>query len=83
MMDDDDKYLIQEKVGDYAILEFDAPEISDNESSVILHSKGYYLILREQEGKVQKKILRTFKNKGRFPEYSKELYREFLNRERR
>ena len=80
LLADDENYLVQETVGDYAVLKFEAPDITDKERSIILHSKGYYLILREQEGKFHKKELLRFKKEGRFPEFSKELYREFLNR---
>ena len=79
MLMDDKEYYIQPKVGDQAILKFAAPKQTDEMRSIFLHSKGYYLILRDQEGRPEKKKLRKFREEGRFPKYSKELYQEFLN----
>lgn len=77
LLSDDSEYYIQPDVGDEVILNFKAPEAKGKSQTVILHSKGYYIILREQEGKANKKKLREFRNAGRLPEYSIELFNKF------
>ena len=79
LLADDSEYYIQPEVGDEVILNFTQPKSSDKAKTVILHSKGYYLILRDQVGKPDRKKLREFRKKGRFPEYSIELFEEFQN----
>jgi len=79
---DDNEYYIQPEVGDEVILNFAEPASSDKSRTVILHSKGYYLILRDQEGKPNKKALRKFRKEGRFPEYSRELFLDFQSKQR-
>ncbi|MDX2415211.1 MAG: hypothetical protein QNK33_08465 [Bacteroidales bacterium] len=79
LLADDSEYYIQPEVGDEVILSFTEPLSNDKAKTVILHSKGYYLILRDQEGRPDRKTLREFRKKGRLPEYSIELFEEFKN----
>ena len=74
LLNDDKSYYIQPEIGNEASLVFPVPEFTDESRTVILESKGYYKILREQKGWPKIKELRTFRNPGRMPLFSKELY---------
>lgn len=73
LLNDDNEYFIQPEIGNEVILTFTVPEISDINRTLILHSKGHYQILRDQEGKMNKKYLRSFRKPGRFSRFSEEL----------
>lgn len=75
---DDQVYYVQPEIGNEAILSFEVPEFTDESRTVILHSKGYYKILRDLEGRADWKNLRTFRQPGRMPQFSKELYEEMI-----
>ena len=79
LLKDDNEYYVQQDIGDEAILNFKVPDITDESQTVFLHSKGYYIILRDLEGKANKKVLKGFRKKGRFSEYSIEIFNEFRN----
>ncbi len=83
MIADDNEYYIQRGLGDEATLTFAAPAAGDKSQTIVLHSKGYYLILRDQEGKPDKKTLREFRKKDRLPQYSIELIKEFQDSRKR
>jgi hypothetical protein len=70
----DKDYYIQKNIGNEALLTFDMPESSAQYRTIILHTKGYYRILKEQQGSPDKKLLRTFRNPGRMPAYSLEMF---------
>jgi hypothetical protein len=72
----DHRYYVQDKVGNEARLSFDKPVLSGQLRTIILHTKGHYKILREQKGKPDKKVLKTFRHPGRFPEFSKEMFEQ-------
>jgi hypothetical protein len=71
---DDKLYYTQPKAGNEAVLVFDVPEMMDESRTLILHSKGWYKVERNPEGKAKIRELQTFQNPGRLPQYSKELY---------
>jgi hypothetical protein len=73
----DQDYYIQDKVGNEAFLTFPDPPVSGQQRDVFLHTKGYYKILRDQQGKTDRKLLKTFRKPGRFPEYSREMYKMY------
>ena len=75
---DDRLYYSQPIIGNEANLIFDAPEPTNEARTVILHSKGYYKVLRDQTGKADWKELRTFREPGRMQKYSKELFEQYL-----
>jgi hypothetical protein len=70
----DKDYYIQKNIGNEALLTFDIPELSEQQRTIILHTKGYYRILKDQHGKADKKLLKSFRNPGRMPAYSLEIF---------
>lgn len=70
----DNDYLVLKEPGDESLLFFDSPVQTDKVRSVFLHTRGYYKILRDQSGPMDKRTLRTFKKPGRFPQFSNEMY---------
>jgi hypothetical protein len=77
---DDIQYYSQHEIGNEATLTFPVPEFTDENRTVILHSKGYYKIIREQEGRADWKALKSFRDPGRMAQFSRELYEEFISR---
>jgi len=75
---DDHLYYVQPEIGNEATLSFPVPEFTNENRTLILHSKGYYKILRDQDGRPNWKKLQTFKKPGRMPQFSKELYHEWM-----
>jgi hypothetical protein len=76
----DKLYYVQPSVGDEAELTFEAPPQKETVRDVFLHSRGHYRILREQSGKPDIKILKTFRRPGRVPEFSKETFDRLKNK---
>jgi hypothetical protein len=70
----DHQYYDQEEIGNEVLLTFEKPANSDLSRTFLLHTSGYYKILRDQQGKPQMQILSEFRVPGRFPGYSKELF---------
>jgi hypothetical protein len=71
---DDQQYYVQPYPGNEAMVKFPFPALSNEARSIILHSKGHYKILKDQKGRAEVKTLKTFRQAGRLPEFSKELY---------
>jgi hypothetical protein len=71
---DDSHYLVQEKTGDYATLEFNLPAGIDSTFTLFLHSKGYYHQADEGKGKPDIALLKTFLEPGKLSQWS---YKEF------
>jgi hypothetical protein len=71
---DDGQYLVQEKTGDYATLEFNLPTGIDPSFTLFLHSKGYYHQAEEGKGKPDVALLKTFLEPGKLSRWS---YDEF------
>jgi len=72
---DDSLYYTQPFIGDEAVLTFKMPEIFDStKRSVILHSKGYYEILRYPQGKRDIAHFNSYWRPGWFVEFSKERF---------
>ncbi|HEY3371494.1 MAG TPA: hypothetical protein VGK10_11630 [Prolixibacteraceae bacterium] len=69
---DDRSYYSQPTMSNQAVVTFDLPEPTDQQRTVILHSKGWYEILRNPEGKPDIKKLRAFKNPGHFNQFINE-----------
>jgi hypothetical protein len=57
-------------------MKFSIPPRTQADQTLILHSRGHYKILLDAKGKEQVKYLLAFRKKGRFPEYSGELFRQ-------
>jgi len=72
----DTLYYVQPEIGDEVNMNFELPEPVDASRSVILHSKGYYKILLESDAEQQTGYLLTFRKKGRFSEFSNEVFQQ-------
>ncbi len=79
LLHDDNRYYIQPDVGNAAILTFDAPPLGSENRTIILHSKGFYKILRDQRGIANRATLETFRNPGRMSQYSYEKYEQMMS----
>jgi len=72
---DDKLYLNQLKMGDASTLTFQLkPENPDKTYTYFLHSKGYYKILQQGKGRVQKHDLKRFERPGHFRLFSLQTY---------
>lgn len=69
-------YYSQPEIGDEVNMKFSIPPRTRADQTLILHSKGHYKILLDAMGEQQVKYLLPFRKKGRFPEYSGELFRQ-------
>jgi hypothetical protein len=69
-------YYLQPEIGDEVNMKFSVPARTKPEQTLYLHSKGHYKILLDAKGEQQVKYLLPFRKKGRFPEYSGELFRQ-------
>lgn len=78
IQNDDQEYYSQPIIGNEAVITFPVPELAGESRTVVLHSKGYYKIIREQGGRAQWNKLKTFRDPGRMAQYSRELYEEFI-----
>jgi len=73
----DKKYYIMDEIGDHAILKYDAPEERQNmKRSLFLHSSGHYEVKRDPSGKPDVSYLKSFREPGRFGQFSKEKFLE-------
>lgn len=70
----DKNYLVLRNVGDEVFLNFKKPEQKSEARTLFLHTSGYYRILREQSGPADRRKLKSFREPGRFPAFSKEMY---------
>jgi len=66
LLKDDKKYYTQPNVGDEAVITFDMPALVDSHRSIILHTKGYYQLLRNPSGEPNVSYLKTFSQPGQF-----------------
>ena len=70
-------FLTQETTGEYAELRFIVPPKSDNrQRTLFLHSKGYYELLRDFEGKADITMLEGFRKPLSFATFARDLYVE-------
>jgi hypothetical protein len=69
-------YYLQPEIGDEVNMKFSIPARTQPEQTLFLHSRGHYKILLDAKGEEQVKYLLPFRKKGRFPEYSGELFRQ-------
>ena len=75
---DDDLYYVQPEAGEYALVSFAAPGPAEGSArSTVLHTKGHYEIIRDPQGKPDLKLLYSFKEPGRFIEFSDELFLDY------
>lgn len=78
----DGKYLIQPEIGNEAVVTFrDTSEEKNAKTTAFLKNRGYYTYIRDYRGIPDFVELRSFKTKGRFPQFSKEQYDKFIREE--
>jgi len=78
---DDKDYFTMERVGNEALLRYAMPAPRENYArSVFLHSKGHYEVIRDPKGNPDLAYLKSFREPGRFGEFSKEIYLEMLKK---
>jgi len=69
LLKDDQNYYSQPSMQNQAVVTFDLPELKAPQRSVILHSKGWYEILRNPEGQPDIDKLKAFRKPGHFNEF--------------
>jgi len=69
---DDSKYYSQPTTENEAVLTFDLPENTEQARTVILHSKGWYQLLRNPTGKPDIEKLKAFRQPGHFNRFVNE-----------
>ena len=77
---DDNSYYVQPEIGNEAILTFPVPKYGSGNQTVFLESKGYYHILREQEGRPDIQLAKSFRTPGRMQQFSREIYDRLVAR---
>jgi len=65
----DARYYTQPTMDNQAVVTFDMPELTDQNRTIFLHSKGWYEILRNPEGKPDIEKLKAFRNPGHFNQF--------------
>lgn len=65
----DNKYYTQPTMDNQAVVTFDIPELTDQNRTIFLHSKGWYEILRNPQGKPDIEKLKAFRNPGHFNQF--------------
>jgi hypothetical protein len=65
----DNKYYTQPTMDNQAVVTFDMPELTEQNRTIFLHSKGWYEILREPEGKPDIEKLKAFRKPGHFNQF--------------
>ncbi len=75
----DDKYFVQPRVGDSALLQYKVPPAREGmQRSVFLSSRGHYKVIRKAKGEPDIARLEQFRNPGSFAAFSRNNYLEFL-----
>ncbi|MEN8203493.1 MAG: hypothetical protein ABFS28_12920 [Bacteroidota bacterium] len=78
MIGDDNRYYVQPEIGNEASLVFPVPEMTGEDRTIVLHSKGYYEILMDPKGAPKLKALKEIRKSGNFNVYSNQLMQEML-----
>jgi hypothetical protein len=68
----DRSYLKQFNIGDEAILKFSAPTVTQEDYTLILHTRGFYEHIRDYKGYPNREVLESFRTPGAFSLFSKE-----------
>jgi len=74
MKADDKQYYIQPETKNFAEVTFSLPELKAGERSLFLHSKGWYEILIDPQGKPDWKYIKAFREPGRFNQFVAEKF---------
>lgn len=76
----DGTYLEQPVPGNMVTLQYNCkPSTPNTERSYILHTKGYYIHVRDFKGAPKVAFLKQFNQPNAFPEFSLQLYKKFRN----
>ena len=83
LLADDTAYYDQPNVGDEAVVTFPAPPVQAGmQRSLILHSKGYYQILRAPtDAHPNLRYVKQFSKPNAFPVFAREKWRESLKQQ--
>jgi len=81
LLNADDKYLLQSKIGSVTTIDFEAAESStaNATTTIFLKNRGYYKYIRDYKGKPDFAELKTFREKGVFTRFSKETYFQYVS----
>jgi hypothetical protein len=71
---DDAGYYTQPETTNFAEISFVLPKDTQAERSIFLHSKGWYQILIDPQGKPDMKYLKAFREPGRFNQFVAEKF---------
>jgi hypothetical protein len=83
LKNDDAEYMNQLQNGDVTELRYKALESNAHQAqTVFLHTKGYYELIRDYQGKPKISQLKKFKKPGYFSEYSRIQYLNILGEEK-
>ncbi len=78
---DDQSYMPQLNRRDITTLQYPVvPHSAEQDQTVFLHTKGYYELIRDYQGKPNIAELKKFKKPGYFSEYSRHQYMKHWNR---
>jgi len=79
----DSDYFVQPEIGDVATIEFknNSPLKKGYKKTVFLKNRGYYRYLRDFTEEPDFTYLKTFRKKGAFMHFSKNLYYDFSTKE--
>lgn len=69
LREDDALYYVQPDVGNQAVVTFDLPDSTSPHHTLLLHSKGWYRILRNPGGIPDKEGLRAFRDPEHFSRF--------------
>ncbi len=69
LREDDHRYYDQPEYMDQAIVTFDLPEPVQPNRSIFLHTKGWYQVIRDPQGKPQTELLKSFRDPGQFTRF--------------
>ncbi len=76
----DDKYLIQPDIGNVVTASYPAYKpVAGKSVSIFLQCRGYYEYIRDYKNTPNLPFLLTFKNKGAFPKFSREMYQRLIS----
>ena len=80
LANDDDQYLEQLRTGDYTEMCFRALQPPKGQAQTLfLHTKGYYVHVRDFKGEPQMDALEKFRQPHYFDQFSKAEYRQFIS----
>lgn len=83
LLQDDDQYQVLSEAGQQVSIQFPVPQTDPAmKRSIFLHSKGHYEAIRNPEGTPDMTFLNSFRQPGRFIEFSNEQLRKLVEAEK-